>query len=67
VSEPAVAGPQPGPKTAIRSGAVRESFGVLLGERDHAAIQDGGAIVRRDLAEEIRAQASPPARKNRRR
>lgn len=67
MNEPHDTGQPPGPKTAIRTGAVRDPFGVILGEREHAAVRDRGAAVRRDLADEIRAQAARPARKKRRR
>jgi hypothetical protein len=67
MSEPPVTGRPPGPKTAIRTGSVRDPFGLILGEHDRAALQDRGAAVRRSLADEIRAQATRPARKKRRR
>jgi len=60
-------GQPPGPKTAIRTGAVRDPFDVILGERDHAAVRNKGTTVRRALAEEIRAQAALPARQKPRR
>ena len=67
MNEPSVTRQHPGPKTAIRTGSVRDPFGLILGEHDRAAVQDGGATVRRELADEIRAQATRPARKKRRR
>ena len=67
MTEPPVAGQPPGPKTAIRTGSARDPFGLILGERDRAAVQDRGATVRRALADEIRAQPTRPARKKRRR
>ncbi len=67
MNEPAVPGPPPGPKTAIRTGAVRGPFGLILGERDTVAGRDDGATVRRALAEEIRAQAARLTLRKRRR
>ena len=43
VNEPSPTGQPPGPKTAIRAGSVRDPFGLILGERDRAAVQDSGA------------------------
>lgn len=65
MNEPVVPGPLPGPKTAIRAGSAHGPFGLILGERDHAAVRDDGATVRRALIDEIRAQAARPAPKKR--